>query len=328
MTDTVRWGIAGPGSIAARMAEALADLDGAELVAVGSRAHHRAAAFAAAHAVPRVYGSYDALLADDDVDVVYVATPHSSHHDLTVAALEAGRHVVCEKPFALSAAEAASMAETARRTGRFCMEAMWTWFLPTVVELRRSLAEGVVGDVRALRADFGIDVPGETGRHRSPVLGGGALLDVGVYPIALARLLLGPPSAVRALGRLGPTGVDDTVAGVLAHDSGALALFHAGIDARTTQTAEVTGTDGTITVESPFWAPTAFTVDRRDGSGDRVTLPHRGLAHEAAHANDRIRSGHTESDVIPLATSVALMGTLDEIRAQIGVRFPGETQAP
>ena len=322
--DRIRWGIAAPGGIAARMATDLARLDDAEIVAVGSRSKERAAAFAARFDVPHVHGSYEALLADPDVDVVYVATPHSSHRDLTIAALEAGRHVVCEKPIGVNAAEARDMAAAAAANGRFLMEAIWSWFLPAIVEVRRRVLAGEIGQVRAFEANFSIAVPGPTGRHHELALAGGALLDLGIYPVALARFLLGPPLEVRALGRLGPTAVDTNLGLVMSHADGAVAVAHIGLEARSSHWAEVVGTDGVIRLDPPFWGSGGFTVDRHDGRPERVDAPHQGLAHEAAHAMERIRGGHLESDVIPLATSVAIMETLDELRRQVGVVYPAD----
>ncbi len=322
----MRWGIAGPGAIGAQMARALAGLADAEVVAVGSRSADRAAAFAERFDVPRAHGSYPALLADPEVDVVYVASPHSSHRELTVAALEAGKHVVCEKAFAVNSAEAEEMVATARRADRFLMEAMWTWFLPAIVELRRRVLAGEIGDVRVIEADFALAVSGPTGRHHELELAGGALLDLGVYPVALSRRLLGPPTEVRALGVVGPTGVDTNLGAVMAHEGGALAVFHTGLDARSSLDAEVVGTSGIVRIDAPFWCPAGFTIDRHDGAPERVDAPHRGLAHEAAHAMDRIRAGHRESDVVPLAESVAVMRTLDEIRRQVGVVYPADSR--
>ena len=307
------------------MAEALRTVPDVEVVAVGSRSFDRAEAFARRHGIERAYGTYDALFTDADVDVVYLAGPHSTHHGHALAALAAGRHVVCEKAFALDADEAREMVAAARRAERFLMEAMWTWFLPPIVELRRRIADGQIGDVRALRADFAIAVHGDGGRHRSPELGGGAMLDLGVYPVSLGHLLLGPPDQVVAAGEIGPTGVDTNVGAVLRHAGGALTVLYTGLDAPSSMTAEIVGTDGRILLEAPFWCTEALVVDRRDHPSERVEVPHSGLAHEAAHACARIRAGQLESDVVTLADSVAVMETLDEIRRQLAGPRPGRS---
>ena len=322
MPEPLRWGVAGPGSIAGTMATALGKLDDAEVVAVGSRSPERAAAFAERHGIRRAHGTYDDLFADPDFDIVYVATPHSAHCEMTTAALEAGKHVLCEKAFALNAAEARQMAATARRCGRFLMEGMWTWFLPPIIEMQRRIDAGEIGDVRVIQANFGFALPGETGRHRELALAGGALLDLGVYPLALTRLLLGPPDTIRAVGHLGPTDVDVNLGIVLGHPNGAVGVLHAGLDAYTSLTAEIDGTAGIITLAPPFWGTEELTVNRHDGKPETVAGRHDGLAHEAAHVMARIRAGHLESDVLPLDTTVSMMETLDEIRAQIGMRYP------
>jgi predicted dehydrogenase len=320
MTPVLRWGIAGPGWIGGRMVEALRTLPDAEVVAVGSRDVGRARGFADRHGISVAHGSYEDLFADANVDIVYLAGPHSTHRDQAVAALVAGRHVVCEKAFALDARQAREMADAARAAQRFLMEAMWTWFLPPIIEIRRRIAAGEIGQVRALRADFAIHVLGDEGRHRNPELGGGALLDLGVYPVSLGHLLLGPARRVAALGELGPTGVDTNLGAVLEHDHGALTVLYTGLDASSGMAAEIIGTGGIIRLEPPFWCTEAFVVDRHDGRPERVEMPHAGLAHEAAHAMDRIRSGAVESDVIALDDSIAVMSTLDQIREQVAPR--------
>jgi predicted dehydrogenase len=320
----MRWGIATTGGIAASMTEALVGLDDAEIVAVGSRTQASADAFAARFGISRAHGSYDALYADPDVDIVYIASPHSHHRDMTIAALDAGRHVLCEKAFAVNAAQAREMVDAARRNDRFLMEAMWTWFQPLVIELRRRVLGGGIGDLRVVEANFGIPVHDPDGRHRRIDLAGGALLDLGIYPISFARYLAGDPVHVKAIGRLGPTGVDATVGGVVEFDNGVLGVFHTSLDMRSGLGASVVGTGGRIDVDAPFWFPTRFTVYVEGQPPEVVEMAHHGLAHEASHAMERIRAGHRESDVIPLATTVSTMELLDEIRFQIGVIYPEE----
>jgi len=329
-TDTdpppLRWGIAATGRIAAGMCQALRTLPDAQVVAVGSRTREAADAFAARFAIERAHGSYQALWNDDDVDVVYIASPHSEHHAMTLAALDAGRHVLCEKPFAVDASQARDMVDAARHNDRFLMEAMWTWFIPAVVDLRQRVRDGEIGELRIVDANFGIPVFDPDGRHRRADLAGGALLDLGVYPITFARYLAGEPREVRALGALTDQGVDANVAGVVSFEGGALGVFHASLDTTTRLDASVFGTLGRIDVDPPFWFPSGFTV-RLDGEEPvHVDIPNHGLAHEASHAMERIRGGHRESDVIPLATTVSTMELLDDVRAQIGVVYPWEAR--
>jgi predicted dehydrogenase len=318
------WGIAATGGIAAKMCTALAGLPEAEIVAVGSRTQESADAFAARFAIAHAHGSYEALFADPDVDIVYIASPHSHHHAMTIAALDAGKHVLCEKAFALNAAQAREMVEAARRNDRFLMEAMWTWFIPAVADIRQRILDGEIGAPRLVEANFGIPVFAPDGRHRRADLAGGAMLDLGVYPVSFARFLLGEPVTVSAHGVLADTGVDATVGGVVSFESDRMAVFHTSLDMLTSGRAAVYGTLGRIEVDAPFWFPTGFTVHLDGEAPVHVEMPHHGLAHEAQHAMDRIGAGHLESDVIPLAVTVSTMELLDEVRRQIGVVYPEE----
>ncbi len=322
--DELRWGIAATGNIAGSMVEALGTLPDAPVVAVGSRRQESAEEFASHHGIARAHGSYEALYADPDVDIVYVASPHSHHKAMTIAALDAGKHVLCEKAFAFNADEAREMVAAARRNDRFLMEAMWTWFIPAVVTIRERVRAGEIGDLRLIQASFGIPVRDPDGRHRRIDLAGGAMLDLGIYPISFARFLAGDPVDARVLGALADTGVDANVGGVVSFDSGAIAVFDTSLDVLSPHSATVMGTRGRIDVAAPFWHPTTFTVHRAGHAAETVEIPNAGLAHEAAHAMDRIRGGHNESDVIPLDTTVSTMELLDDIRAQLGVVYPIE----
>ena len=326
MTTTLRWGVASTGQISSSMATALATIDGAVVTAVGSRTQAAADDFASRFDIPHAHGSYDALWDDDDVDIVYVGSPHSEHHAMTIAALESGRHVLCEKAFAINAAQADEMIDTARRHDRFLMEAMWSWFMPAWHDLRSRLADGAIGRVVTVDANFCIPVHDPDGRHRRPDLAGGALLDLGIYPLSLGRFLLGEPTDVRALGTLTEDGVDATIGGVMRHADGAVTTFRTSLDAMSHLDATIVGTDGSITIDAPFWCPTSYTI-RPAGSTDaaeRVEHPHRGLAHEAEHAMRCIASGLIESDIQTWAATLANMELMDEIRRQVGVVYPIE----
>ncbi len=323
-TTTIRWGIAATGGIATQMTRALRTLPDAEVVAVGSRSQDSADAFAGDHGIPRAHGSYADLYADDDVDIVYVASPHSGHHAMTIAALSAGRHVLCEKAFAVNTAQAQEMIATARSEGRFLMEAMWSWFMPAWVEMRSRIESGDIGKIRLVDATFGIPVFDENSRLRRPDLTGGALLDLGIYPLALARWILGEPSTVTAAADLTDQGVDAISTALLTFESGALGVATSTCDGLSNHEGRILGTGGSITVDAPFWHPDGFTIHPAGGEPEHVDLPNQGLAHEAAHCMERIREGHVESDVMPWATTLANMELMDEIRRQIGVVYPEE----
>ncbi|XVQ14508.1 Gfo/Idh/MocA family protein [Spirillospora sp. CA-255316] len=333
---SIRWGVAGTGAIANGFADALSRLPDAELVAVGSRSRQKAEAFGEKFGVPaaRRYASYERLAADDGVDLVYVATPQSHHHQHTLLFLNAGRGVLCEKPFALDARQAAEMAATARERGRFLMEAMWSRFLPAYVKLRQLVAAGAIGTVACVEGDLGFPFP-MIPAHRlfDPALGGGALLDFGVYPVSLASMLLGEPDRVAASARLGETGVDEHIAVLTGYADGAVAVAKAAIRAELACTARVTGTDGSIELPALMHCPDALVV-RGPGTTERLSLPAAsdgeddetaggGLHHQVRHVHDRLRAGHLDSDIMPLDESVAVMRTLDTARHQIGLHYPG-----
>ncbi|MFI1655660.1 Gfo/Idh/MocA family protein [Streptomyces sp. NPDC020472] len=327
---TVRWGILATGGIAERFTADLLTLDGAEVVAVASRAEASAKAFAERFGIPRAYGEWAGLFADEDVDVVYVATPHHAHRAAAGLALEAGKAVLCEKALTLNAREAEELVTLSRDRGLFLMEAMWMYCNPLVRRIAELVRDGAIGEVRTVQADFGIAGPFDAGhRLRDPAVGGGALLDLGVYPVSFAQLLLGEPSAVHAHARLSPEGVDLNTGMLLGWDSGASALLSCSLEADTPLTASVTGTKGRIDVPRGFFFPQRFTL-LRDGAEPEEYVneddPH-SLRHEAAEVMRCLRGGGTESPLVPLDGSLAVMRTLDAVRDRIGVRYPSELAA-
>ncbi len=322
----LRWGILGPGGIAAQFAAAVREHTRGHVVAVGSRDAARAGAFAAAHGVPTAHGSYDSLVADPAVEAVYVATPHSEHREQALLAIAAGRHVLVEKAFTRNEAEAREVLDAARAAGVFAMEAMWTRFLPHVAELHRVLADGAIGEPLLLTADHGQWFAFDAG-HRlfAPELAGGALLDLGVYPVSFAHDLLGPPVTVQAAGVLTETGVDGQTSAVLGYGGRTQAVLSTTLWAQTPTRAAISGTEGRIEVEGRFYGPASFTVTRRDG--DAWTFSHplaKGLQFEAAEVARRVAAGETESPRMSWRGTLEVMHTMDEIRAQVGVSYPDE----
>ncbi|HEY3481017.1 MAG TPA: Gfo/Idh/MocA family oxidoreductase [Streptomyces sp.] len=330
-TQTIRWGILATGGIAATFTEALLTMPDAEVVAVGSRTLDGAKAFAGRYGIPRAYGSWAELAADDGVDVVYVATPHSAHRAAAGLCLEAGRAVLCEKAFTLNSREAYELVDLARDRGLFLMEAMWTYCNPLVRHLLALIAEGVIGEVRDVSAAFGF--AGEfppSHRLRDPAQGGGALLDLGVYPVSFAQLLLGEPDAVQAWAHLTPERVDDNTGIVLGWNDGAVATLSCSITADTGAPATITGTTGRIEIAEGFFHPERFTLHRQGETPvtvrlSEVTADHdRGtMRHEAAEVMRALRAGETESPLVPLEGTLSVMRTLDAVRERIGVSYPG-----
>ncbi len=326
----VRWGILATGGIAAAFTADLVDLPDAEVVAVASRRQESADAFAERFGIPRAYGDWTSLAEDGDIDVVYVATPHSAHREAAGLCLEAGRHVLCEKAFTLNAREAAELVALAKARGSFLMEAMWMYCNPLVRRLKALVDDGAIGEVRHVQADFGLAGPfPPSHRLRDPAQGGGALLDLGVYPVSFAQLLLGEPSDVTARATLSAEGVDLQTGALLSWDNGALASLHCSIVGGTATAASITGSAGRIDVPGGFFFPERFVL-HRDGrdpeefTADPADGPRNTLRHEAAEVMRALRAGESESPLVPLEGTLAVMRTLDAIRDRVGVRYPGE----
>ncbi|GAA3081267.1 Gfo/Idh/MocA family oxidoreductase [Streptomyces rectiviolaceus] len=328
--EPVRWGILATGGIAASFTANLLDMPDAEVVAVASRTDASAKAFAERFGIPRAYGEWGALAEDKDVDVVYVATPHASHRAAAGLCLDAGRAVLCEKAFALNAREARELVTLARQRGLFLMEAMWMYCHPLVRRMKALVDDGAIGEVRTVQADFGLAGPFPPAhRLRDPAQGGGSLLDLGVYPVSFAQLLLGEPSGVTARATLSDEGVDLQTGMLLSWESGAHALLHCSINGGTPVTASVTGSKGRIDVPNGFFFPERFVLHRDGRDPEEFTAvpehgPRDSLKHEAAEVMHRLRAGDTESPLVPLDGTLAVMRTLDAVRERIGVRYPGE----
>ena len=325
--DAIRWGILGAGGIAGRFAAGLAVMDDARLVAVGSRSAESAAAFGDRFAIPRRHASYAALADDPEVDAIYVATPHPMHYENALLCLRAGKAVLCEKPFTINARQASDLIDEARRRGVLLMEAMWTRFLPHMVALRQAIDGGAIGELQLLKADFCFRTSvNPASRLFDPALGGGALLDVGVYNISLASWLLGTPGRIVSLAQLGATGVDEQAAMIFGYDRGQMALLATAIRTSTPSEALIAGTEGSIRVHAPWWGPSSFTISR-PGREDEHVAPEcagNGYNYEAAEIGRCLREGRTESSVMPLDESLAIMRTMDQLRAEWGLRYPGE----
>ncbi|MFF3851930.1 Gfo/Idh/MocA family protein [Micromonospora sp. NPDC002575] len=319
-----RWGILATGHIAGRFAEDLRHVPGAKLVAVGSRTPEAARAFADRHGAQRAYGSWAELAADDEVDAIYVATPHAAHHEATMTCLAAGRAVLVEKPFTLDLADSAELVEAARARGVFLMEAMWMRTNPLILRVVELLADGAIGQVTGVQADFGVAGPfAPESRMRARVLGGGALLDLGVYPVSLAHLLLGVPQHVRAWAKIGPEGVDENTGIVFGYDSGAVATLSCGMIGASPLVASITGTAGRVDLPAPFFRPPSATLHRAGAEPETIPadLTGGGYQYEAIEVQRCLAAGLTESPLVPHATTLEVMGLLDEIRGQIGVHY-------
>lgn len=325
---SIRWGIIGTGQIAKHFANGLKAVADAELVAVGSRALDTANVFGDAFDVPSRYGSYAELVADPAVDVVYVSTPHQDHVASTILCLEAGKPVLCEKPFAINVGEAQQMVDLAREKGLFLMEAMWTRYRPTMVKVRELIASGAIGEPRFLTATIGWKSAfNPEFRLFNPDLGGGALLDGGVYPVSFASMVLGTPSTIASAASLGETGVDEQEAIALGYPSGAVAALGVTIQANPISIGLILGTEGRIEVHHDWHRPEGLTFTPYGGESVRFDYPQtegNGYQYEAIEVARCLREGLLESPVMPLDETLAIMATMDTLRAQWGVRYPME----
>ena len=328
MTERLRWGILGTGGIA-RLFTTDLNLTGFTVAAVGSRTQEAADAFAGEFGIPRAHGSYEALVSDPEVDAIYVSTPHPFHAENALLALEHGKHVLVEKPFTLNAAEARRVVELAAEKGLVVLEAMWTRWLPHMVRVRELIASGALGEVRALIADHDQKLPADPAhRINAPELGGGALLDLGIYPVSFAWDVFGEPSSVHAISSpTASTGVDRQTAIILGFPGGEQAVLHTQLDARGPSTAVIVGTEARIQIDPVWYTPTSFTlVDSTDTVLERFEqeVQGRGMQFQAHELERLVAEGASATDNLPPEQTVGIMGTLDEIRRQIGLRYPGE----
>ncbi|MFW6045142.1 MAG: Gfo/Idh/MocA family protein [Planctomycetota bacterium] len=327
MSETIRWAIIGTGSIASKFATGLQELPDATLQAVGSRSQDRADEFGDEYDAPERFGSYRELAQSSSTDIIYIATPHPFHHDNTLLCLRAGKPVLCEKPFAVNAAQAEEMVQCARERDLFCMEGMWTRFFPLMDDVRSILANGDIGEPRMLQVDFGFRIGWEPeSRLLNPDLAGGSLLDVGIYCCALSSMIFGDPTDLAGLAHIGETGVDEEAGWVLKHDDGQIAVCSSAVRTGTPMEAVINGTDGRITIHSPWWIPTSMTVEKGDSDPETLDFPLQGngMNYEAAEVMNCLRNGKTEHEIMPLDETLRIAGTMDSLREEWGLEYPFE----
>lgn len=322
---SLRIGVLGTGRMATEFARDLADEAELTVTVVGSRDLARARAFSARWSIPHACAGYEALAGRADVDLVYVATPHTAHCENTLLCLQAGKHVLCEKPFSLNAAEAERMIDLARTQNLFLMEAMWTRFLPSVVRLRELLADGAIGPVQMMIAG-GAFVPDDESHYLfDPHRGGGVLLDAGVYLVSLASHFLGEPRGIAAQGVIGEHGVDEQTAVLLRHADDALATLYVSLRARQAPALTLLGAEGTLSMDPPVFCPRGLTLTRHGEPSQSLTFDFTGgYRYQVRAVADCLRKGLTEHPAMPLDETLQIMRTLDEIRRLMGLQYPGE----
>ncbi len=326
MKEKIRWGIVGLGNIAQKFADDLKLLADGELTAVASRDIQKAKRFGELNNAKYAFGSYRELFNCSEVDVVYIATPHTSHAELSIMAMNAGRNVLCEKPMGINSGEVERMIAAARKNKVFLMEALWSRFNPSIRKVKELIDEGIIGDIRYLHADFAFFAldRDENGRLLNPALAGGSLLDIGIYPIFLAYLILGYPEKIMASSKIYKTGVDIQTSMIFEY-SNAQAILYSGLTSNSEMKAEISGSDGTVYL-NPRWHETqGYSVEKNDKLA-KVQLPTRGKGYEyeIEEVHQCLRKGKTESDLWSLNHTCDLIRIMDDIRKQTGVVFPFE----
>jgi len=321
---TIRWGIIGAGGISSKFASDLKSVPNAELVAVAAQSADRARSFAERYDIPHAYGSYEELVSRDDIDIVYIGTLHPMHKDGVLLCLNAGKAVLCEKPFTMDASEAEVLIRTAREKKLFLMEAMWTRYLPTIVQTRKWIAEGAIGEVKSVTANFSFDI-GFQPEHRllNKKLGGGSLLDAGIYPVSFASMVFGQqPDKIMSTAYIGETGVDERFSALFEYSGNRTASLNGGVRLQMVNEAYIYGTEGYIRVPDFLWSRVAY-LYRADGvrqtlHDDRKT---HGYNYEAAEATRCLLEGRLESSIMPLDETLKIMQTLDAMRKQWGLEY-------
>lgn len=322
MNKEYKWGILGPGKIAHEFAQALSVTANGKLWGVASRSLDRAKEFAAQYKAPKSFGSYEALINDPEIEVIYIAAPHHLHYPLSKSCIEKGKALLCEKPICINAVQFKTLSTLARKKQVFYMDALWTRFLPTLLKTEELLQD--LGDIISLRADFGFRATYDpNSRLFNPELGGGSLLDIGIYPVFLAQLLLGTPSNIQSAAIMGSTGVDESMASVLRYENGALASLQSTFRADTKTEAEIACTGGSIIIHGKFHMPSYLELRKRDEEKVFFHFDYRknGYEYEAEEVMRCLDLELWESPRLNHHFTHQLMHTLDCIRAQIGLHY-------
>lgn len=326
-TNPIRWGVLATGKIATAMVTEARMVEGAQVQAVASRSLEKAEAFAATHTIPKAHGSYGDLVKDPDVDLIYIATPHNSHYELLKLCLNAGKHVLCEKPLVLNADQAQNCAYLAEEKGVFLMEALWTRFFPAIHQMQTWIKEGRIGAVRRIKADFSFKAAFDPkGRLFDPALAGGALLDLGIYPLALAVGLLGEPTEVKGEAVMGETGVDEEDKIFLRFPGAATASIRCGLRETRPVIATIDGDRGRITLHERFHHPEKITLEPIGGEAETHEFPceGNGYHYQIAAVNEAIGQGLTEHPLMPLRDTIRIARVMDQLRASWGLKYPDE----
>lgn len=329
--NRIGWGIIGCGVISWKFAEGLTGIDNARLVAAAGRDGRRAADFAGHFGFERSYGSYQELAGDPDIDVIYIGTIHTQHFENAMLCIENGKNVLCEKPFSINAKQTKQLIEAAQKAGVYLMEAMWTRFIPAIRELNKWLNNGTIGQVSSLVGEFGFRPErNPDGRLFNLTLGGGGLLDVGIYPVSFASMVFGSkPESFKSIVEIGPTGVDEKAAVIMDHGDKRFSNLAFSINTPMSNMATICGSKGYIRVGRPFWHPAELTLHLNGEEPKVFKFPYEveglnGYSYEAMAVMEDIANGRKENSLMPLSETLEIMQTLDEIRDEWGLKYPGE----
>jgi predicted dehydrogenase len=324
----IKWGILGCGRIARKFASDLRLIADAELVAVASRDKKSAEQFAEEFPCKYSFGSYEELVKNEEVDVIYIATPHSHHYEHTLLCLQHNKAILCEKAFAINSRQANEMIAMAREKKIFLMEALWTKFLPHYHKLQELLQQKTLGDIKSMLVNFGFKPPTPPSQRLfDPLLGGGTLLDIGIYNVFMTLSVLGKPDSIEATMMPATTGVDEQLSVLFKYNNGAMAQLFSSFVTNLPIQAEINGTEACITLTTRFYEPSATIQLYKQINGEREIIPVEkepgfGYHYEARHVNECLKKGLTESPVMKHADTLMLMETLDEIRKIAGIKYP------
>jgi predicted dehydrogenase len=327
---TIKWGILGAGRIARKFASDLRLVENAVLVAIGSRSQQSADEFNKEFPVQYCHYSYQDLVQNPEVDVIYIATPHNLHYENTLLCLQYNKAVLCEKPFAMNSRQAIEMINIAKEKKIFLMEALWTKFHPHYMKMQEMIHQGLLGDIKAILVNFGFKpTPPVPARLFDPVLGGGTLMDIGIYNVFIAMSVLGKPDHIDAVMTPASTGVDEQCAVLFHYKNGALAQLFSTFSSNLATEADICGSEGRIRLTSRFYEPSSTLEFYKEKTDSRQVVPVEkepgfGYQYEARHVNDCLRNGLTESNVVSFADTILLMETLDKIRVVAGIHYPAD----
>lgn len=321
MNKKIKWGIIGLGKIAQKFVNDLLLLDNVELEAVASRDLTKAETFATTYHSKKFYGSYEELLKDNFVNIVYIATPHNSHEHLTILALEHKKAVLCEKPFAINQQQVFKMIEVSQKNNLFLMEALWTRFLPAIKKIKSTIENGEIGEVKYINADFSFNANPSIQRIYDKELGGGSILDIGIYPIFLAYLILGVPDKIIAKAHFYETGADSQVSIIFDYKN-AQAILFSSFNSNSKRIAKISGTLGEIIIDSPWNEASTFSLFK-NGKEEKFSLPliGKGFPHQIIECNECLQKNLTESPLWSHQNSMELSTILDAVRKEIGLTY-------